>query len=162
MLTLRRSAYDQPDEAYLIEAAAHQMERFIAELGTGAIDSIALRRSIRHLLEYGQDSELTALFEYVIVQAFKNVTRPTERQLLKRNLGRASILLETQEMPAVTRAMLTRPQMAKIILLFEQLTKTADLSTQHMILEEIEREHLTRKARAKRDMNIRRVLGPSC
>jgi hypothetical protein len=162
MLTLRRSAYDQPDEAYLIEAAAHQMDRFIAELGTGAIDSTVLRRSIRHLLEYGQDSELTALFEYVIVQAFKNVTRPTERQLLKRNLGRASILLETQEMPVVTRAMLSRPQMAKIILLFEQLTKTADLSTQHMILEEIEREHLARKARAKRDMNIRRVLGPSC
>jgi hypothetical protein len=152
----------QPDEQVLIEAAARQMDSFITELGTGAIDSFTLRRSIRHLLEYGQDSELTALLEYVIVQAFKNVTRPTEHQLLKRNLGRASILLETQEMPVVTRSILTRPQMAKIIALFEQLTRTTDLSTQHIILQEIEREHMSRKASTRRDMNILKVLGPNC
>jgi hypothetical protein len=55
----------------------------------------------------------------------------------------------------------TRLQMTKIVALFEQLTRTADLTVQHMILEEIEREHLARKARARRDQNIRRVLGPS-
>src|SRR5258708_17254243 len=137
------------------------MHAFIAELGSGAIDSFTLRRSIRHLLEYGQDSELTALLEYGIVQAFKNVTRPTERQQLKRNLGKASFLLETQDMPVVTKAMLTRPEMAKIIALFETLTRTADLSVQHQILEAIEREHLARKARAQRAENIRRVLGPA-
>jgi hypothetical protein len=152
---------DPPDECYLIEAASREMHYFIAELGTGAIDSATLRRSIRHLLAYGQDSELTALLEYVIIQAFKNVTQPTERQQLKRNLGKASFLLETQEMPAVTQTLLARPQMTKIIALFEQLNWTADLSVQHMILEEIEREHMTGKARTLRDTNIRRVLGPS-
>src|SRR5258708_16993286 len=95
-----------PDECYLIEAAARQMQYFIVELGASAIDSSILRRSIRHLLEFGQDSELTALLEYAIVQAFKNVTQPTERQELKRNLGKASfLLLETQEMPVVTRTL---------------------------------------------------------
>src|SRR5258707_6376559 len=123
MSTLRRLSVDLPDEVYLVKAAAQQMDRFIAELGTGAIDSFTLRRSIRHLLDYGQDSELTALLEYVIVQAFKNVTHPTERKLLKRNLGKASILLETQEMPVVTKTILSRPQMAKLIALFEELTR---------------------------------------
>src|SRR5712692_6997191 len=153
-----REHVDLPKECYLLEAAARQMQYFIVELGSGAIDSATLRRSIRHLLEYGPDSELTALFEYLIVQAVKNVTQPTERQQLKRSLGKASFLLETQEMPVVTQSSPTRSQMTRIIALFEQLTRTADLTAQHMILEEIERQHLARQARIGRDETIRRGL----
>src|SRR5437868_4163485 len=91
-----RKQIDPPDECYLLEAAARQMHAFIAELGSGAIDSFSLRRSIRHLLQYGPDSELTALFEYLIVQAFKNVTHPTERRQLKRSLGKVSYMLQTR------------------------------------------------------------------
>ena len=152
---------DLPDECYLLEAATRQMHYFIAELGSGAIDSFSLRRSIRHLLQYGPDSELTALFEYLIVQAIKNVTHPTERRQLKRSLGKVSYVLQTRKMPVVPKTSPTRSQMTKIIALFEQLNRTADLTVQHMILEEIEREYLARKARARRDQNIRRVLGPS-
>ena len=150
-----------PDECYLLEAATRQMHYFIAELGSGAIDSFSLRRAIRHLLHYGPDSELTALFEYLIVQAFKNVTHPTERRQLKRSLGKVSYILQTRKIPIVPRTSPTRFQMTKIVALFEQLTRTADLTVQHMILEEIEREHLARQARARRDQNIRRVLGPA-
>src|SRR5579871_5373599 len=75
---------DPPDECYLLEAATRQIHSFIAQLGGNAIDSLSLRRAIRHLLRYGPDSELTALFEYLIVQAIKNVTYPTERRQLKR------------------------------------------------------------------------------
>jgi hypothetical protein len=156
-----REQIDPPDECYLLEAATRQMHYFIAELGSGAIDSFTLRRSIRHLLQYGPDSELTALLEYLIVQAFKNVTHPTERRQLKRSLGKVSYLLQTRKMPGVAKTGPTRSQMTRIIALFEQLTRTADLTVQHIILEEIEREHLARKARARRDQNIRRVLGPA-
>jgi hypothetical protein len=159
--SVSREHIDLPKEYYLLEAAARQMQFFIAELGSGALDSVTLRRAIRHLLEYGQDSELTALFEYLIVQAFKNVTQPTERQQLKRSLGKASFLLETQELPVVTQSSPTRTQMTRIIALFEQLTRTADLTAQYMILEEIERQHLARKGHDGHDEHSQGRIDPS-
>ena len=154
----RQEWADLPDEYYMIAGAVRQMESYIEALGSGAIDSAILRQSIRHLIDYGQDSELNALFEYAIIQAFTNVTHPTDKQQLRRNIGRASTLLQAQYIRPVGKAALSRTQITKIIALFDHLAQTTNLAAQNLILEEIEREHLARQARRYR--SIQRVLGP--
>ena len=157
----QQESQEFPKEYYLLQAAAQQMDKYVQALGSGTIDSITLRQSIRHLDEYGQDSELYALFEYAIVQAFKNVTHPMDRKHLRRSLGKASTLLETRyiSIHPVSRQLLSKNQLNKIIVLFEQLASTTDLTVQHVILEEIEREHQAQRARMYN--NIQRVLGPA-
>ena len=150
---------DLPDEYYLMQNAAQQMESYVAALGSGAIDSTALRQSIRHLIDYGQDSELCALFEYAIIQAFTNVTYPTDKQQLRRNVGKASTRLEMQYLvPKAGQRPLTKTQITKIVALFEQLALTTNLAVQNLIIEEIEREHASRQTQRMR--SIERVLGP--
>ena len=158
-MSTQRLWADLPDEHYLITGAVRQMESYVEALGSGAIDSTLLRQSIRHLVDYGQDSELYALFEQAIIQAFTNVTYPTDKQQLRRNIGRASTLLQVQFIRPTHEPALTRTQITKIIALFEHLAQTTNLAVQNMILEEIEREHLTHQSRRHR--NIQKALGPN-
>jgi hypothetical protein len=161
MTTQRGKTDDFPEEYYLLQAAVEQMESYIQALGSGTIDSSALRQSIRYLIEYGRDSELYALLEYAIIQAFKNVTHPLDRKHLRRSLGKASTLLQAPyiNLHPVSRQSLSKGQVNKIIVLFEQFARATDLTEQHNILEEIEREHRAQRARMYR--NIQRVLGPA-
>ncbi len=158
-MSMLRHRAELPDEHYLIAGAVHQMESYIEALGASAIDSTLLRQSIRHLVDYGQDSELYALFEQAIIQAFTNVTYPTDKKQLRRNIGRASTLLQVQFIRPMGEPAMTRAQITKIIALFEHLAQTTNLEVQNMILEEIEREHLTYQARRHR--NIQKALGPN-
>src|SRR5258708_24722174 len=145
MATLRYRA-ELPDEHYLIAGAVNQMESNIPALGASALDLTLLRQSIRHLVDYGQDSELYALFEQAIIQAFTNVTYPTDKKQLRRNIGRASTLLQVQFIRPMGEPAMTRAQITKIITLFEHLAQTTNLEVQDIILEEIESAHLTNHA----------------
>jgi hypothetical protein len=163
MTVQNRDSHELPKEYYLLRAAAQQMESYVQALGSGTIDSTTLRQSIRHLIEYGQDSELYAVLEYAVVQAFKNVTHPLDRKHLRHSLGKASTLLQAPYLGmgihSVNGHSLSKGELGKIIGLFEQLARTSDLTAQHVILEEIEREHQARRAQMYR--NIQRVLGPA-
>src|SRR5258706_16203460 len=116
-MSTRRYRAELPDEHYLIAGAVHQMESYIEALGASAIDSTLLRQSIRHLVDYGQDSELYALFEQAIIQAFTNVTYPTDKKHLRRNIGPASTLLQVPFIRPICEPAITRAQITTIIVL---------------------------------------------
>src|SRR5258708_878773 len=66
-----------------VQAAYDKLVEFVNELGIDAMDNQGLRNALRPIIEYGQDSEITALLERDIKTVYRLSTGQEKGDLVK-------------------------------------------------------------------------------